>query len=115
MKLNIQVTQKNIDESRREQKCACPIALAIKDELVASHGAKMHLCEASVDAEGGRCAVEYNRNQQSFDLPDKAIRFIVSRDAKEAVAPFQFSVETRPHRPESQLTIMRRWHGLSID
>lgn len=113
MKLNIQVTQENIDNSRREQKCACPIALAVMDELVANHGARKHLTFASIDQKEGRCGAKNGTAAtDEFDLPKAAQEFIVERDAKRPVAPFNFSVETRGYAPELQLTIMRKQHGM---
>lgn len=113
MKLNIQITQENIDKSSREQKCACPIALAVKDELVAHHNARAGRAFASIDQREGRCgAVNGTTATDEFDLPESAIRFIAARDAKEPVAPFSFSVETRPYSPEDQLTTMRKQHGM---
>lgn len=114
MKLNIKVTQKNIDDSQCQQKCSCPIALAIKDELVANHeGGSLRMVDASVDANGGRFMLAKRSDQSfAFDLPEVATQFIEERDANRPVGPFSFSVTAKPYNPKSQLTIMREHFGM---
>lgn len=96
MKLHIQVTQDNIDKARPSTKCACPIALAVKDELIANHefSNKEGSSWASIDNDKGR-AVEHRRDRLKFNLPESAQQFIRERDEKKAVKPFEFTVEAK--------------------
>lgn len=94
MKLNIEVTQENIDRATPMTKCKCPIALAVRAEALANHQAKDDAStRASIDQVEGR--IHMRAGSFKFQLPKAATQFIADRDAKKKVSPFSFSVEAK--------------------
>lgn len=102
MKLNINVTQKHIDASKRLSKCHCPIAFAVVEEAV-NHGAMISargvMAMASIDHEKGR--LHFNNLNLEFPLPLKARQFIRDRDEGNPVGPFNFVATAQPMRKSS--------------
>lgn len=86
MKVNVEVTQEDIDKGIREDSCECPIARALK-----------RFGYRSVDVEDD-CAGFYVKNADKsgmctsylFYLPKKAIKFVSKFDNGEQVAPINF-------------------------
>lgn len=92
MKLIVNVTQNNIDEARPSTKCSCPIAHAVVEAFKAESIGNEY-AHASVDHDKGRFHESGGAaHSHRFSLPDAAQKFIASRDRRETVRPFSFSI-----------------------
>lgn len=80
MNIFIQVKQEHINRGQRHTATACPIALAISEQLGT---------EAIVGPEFANVVLS-DLELQRFRLPRSAVRFIRRFDQGEPVAPFRF-------------------------
>ena len=76
----VKVTQEHIDKGRRRATSACPIALALKEQL--GH-------EVVV----GEFSTYIGINSDSIPLPRSAQRFVARFDRGKPVKPFNFRVQ----------------------
>lgn len=91
MKAHIKVTQDHIDRGYPEDSEACPVAMAIQEQLVWSYISVMPGAEVEGQSED-------NMNQitnYTGDLPDIAADFIRTFDehGRHSVKPFEFDME----------------------
>lgn len=99
MKIDISVTQQNIDESRPLTKCACPIALAVMDFANANGLIDERDLTARASIHRTEGSLYTAKRTWDFKLPLVATEFIDARDARSAVPrPFQFQVNAVARR-----------------
>jgi hypothetical protein len=81
----IRVTEKHIERGRRHDICACPIALAIREQMPFATEVKVYATRVAIHKEEG---LAFTRPL----LPPDAIAFICAFDAKRSVQPFEFEL-----------------------
>lgn len=99
MKLLVNLTEEHIKNARKQTKCDCPLALAIRQayrEATKDHS-QPHLIPVdftSVDMEGGRIFPSLGASRHlAFTLPEEARKSVSLFDAGKKIKPIQFEIE----------------------
>lgn len=86
--ITINVTKRDIENSKTERCTECPVALAINRRLK-----KKHWCAVLRDCGNLWCGAVSRQVLQRFVWPDKVRQFIKDFDALESVNPIRFKLD----------------------
>ena len=101
--LQVEVTQRDIDESEPMTCCKCPIALAINTR---EKGTYPRNDDASIHTKDGwftrfKTQSFATAERYGFELPDAAIQFVADFEAQLPVKPISFILKLRPPIPRT--------------
>ncbi len=83
-RFKIEVTDKDIENSKTDDYCICPVGIAIK-RVAPLKGMLMGIVDVHIH-EAGKCL-------STFPLPNSAIDFIKNHDEGKFCSPFSFFLE----------------------